>query len=312
VKPALLIAGHGSRDPAASREFLTLVGLVRRALDGVDVEGGFIELARPSLPAAAASLAGRGATDVVVVPLMLLAAGHTKNDIPASIAAARLAHPGVRFRYGRDLGIEASLLALTAARIGEVVPDGEQDRTAVLVVGRGSSDPDANGDLCKVARLLFEGRPFPVVEPAFSGIARPSVAEGLARCLALGARRIVAVPYFLFTGILVRRIAVDCAAFARAHPGLDVSVAGHLGPEEPVARLVAERYREVLEGSPRMNCDLCIHRVALPGYEHRIGAPATPHHHPDGPHPDGPHPDGPHPDGPHPDGRPGHHHVVIR
>lgn len=292
MNPALLIAGHGSRDPEACREFGRLVGMVRRAVDGVDVEGGFIELARPSLPAAAASLAARGATDVVVVPLMLLAAGHTKNDIPASIAAARLANPGVRFRYGRDLGIAPSLLALTAARIGDVVGDGEREDTAVLLVGRGSSDPDANGDLCKVARLLFEGRPFPVVEPAFSGIARPRVPEGLARCVALGARRIVAVPYFLFTGVLVRRIADDCAAFARGHPEAAVSVAGHLGPEEPVARLVAERYREVLEGSPRMNCDLCIHRVALPGYEHRVGAPATPHHHPDEPH--------------------GHHHVGVR
>jgi sirohydrochlorin cobaltochelatase len=284
VNPALLVAGHGSRDPAASQEFDVLLDLVRRRCPGLEVAGGFIELARPSLAAAGASLVERGGGDVVVVPLMLLAAGHTKNDIPASVAALRLAHPGARFRYGRNLGIDPRLLSLVDARIGAVVGAGERAGTAVLLVGRGSSDPDANGDLCKVARLLHEGRPYPLVEPGFSGITAPRVPEGLARCAALGATRIVAVPYFLFTGVLVRRIAADCAAFGEAHPGVEVRVAAHLGPDEAVAGMVAERYREVLDGSPRMNCDLCVHRVALPGFEHRVGAVAMPHHHPDGHH----------------------------
>jgi sirohydrochlorin cobaltochelatase len=286
VSPALLVAGHGSRDPDASGEFHALVDLVRRRSPGLEVAGGFIELARPSLPAAAASLVERGVDDVAVVPLMLLAAGHTKNDIPASIAAARLAHvhQRVRFRYGRDLGIDPRLLGLVDERIGAAVAPEERPDTAVLLVGRGSSDPDANGDLCKVARLVGEGRPFPMVEPAFSGITTPRVPEGLARCVALGATRIVVVPYFLFTGVLVRRIARDGAEFERAHPGVEVRVAGHLGPVDAIAGLVVQRYEEVLGGSPRMNCDLCIHRIALPGFEHRVGAPARPHHHPDHDH----------------------------
>jgi sirohydrochlorin cobaltochelatase len=127
------------------------------------------------------------------------------------------------------------------------------------------------------------------VEPAFVGITRPMVPEGLERCLALGARRIVAVPYFLFTGVLVRRIAAQCADFERAHPGVEVRAAAHLGPHPTVAAIVLERYEEAISGSPRMNCDLCIHRVALPGFEHRVGAPAVPHHHPDDGHHAHPH-----------------------
>jgi len=281
VRPALLIAGHGSRDPAAAGEFWALVGLVRRRAPDLEVGGGFIELARPSLASAAAALVDGGVDDVVVVPLMLLAAGHTKNDIPASIAAARLAHPQVRFRYGRDLGVDPRLIGLVDGRVGAVVAPGERAETTVLLVGRGSSDPDANADLCKVARLVHEGRSFPMVEPAFSGITAPGVPQGLARCAALGARRIVAVPYFLFIGVLVQRIARNCAEFEDAHPGVEVRVARHLGPVDAIAELVVERYEEVLGGSPRMNCDLCIHRIALPGFEQRVGAPAMPHHHPD-------------------------------
>ena len=105
--------------------------------------------------------------------------------------------------------------------------------------------------------------------------------DGLERCRRLGARRVVVVPYFLFTGVLERRIREQAEGYAAEH-GLDVRVSGYFGPDERVAALVLERYREAIEGDMRMNCDTCVHRVALPGFEDEgRGAPATPHHHPD-------------------------------
>jgi sirohydrochlorin cobaltochelatase len=280
ARPVLLVAGHGSRDAAGAAELAVLLDRVRALAPGLGVEGGFIELAGPPLSAAAARLAAGGARDVVVVPLMLLAAGHAKNDIPALLARARLEHPGVRFRYARDLGIHPDLLALAAERLAAAVPAAQRPATAVLLCGRGSSDPDANADLHKVARLLWEGRSWPLVETCYVGITGPRLPDGLERCRRLGARRIVTLPYFLFTGRLEQRIRTQCAAFAATHPGLDVRVASYLGPDERVARLVLARYHEAVVGDPRMNCDLCIHRVALPGFEASVGAPATPHHHP--------------------------------
>jgi len=279
-RPALLVAGHGSRDRAGAAELEVLLDRVRALDPGLAVEGGFIELSSPPVPVAADRLVAGGARDVVVVPLMLLAAGHAKNDVPALLARVRLEHPGVRFRYARDLGIHPDLLALADERLGAVVAAAERPATAVLVCGRGSSDPDANADLHKVARLLWEGRPYPMVEVCYVGITGPRLPEGLERCRRLGALRIVTLPYFLFTGRLERRIRAECAAFGAAHPALDVRVAGYLGPDARVARLVLARWREAVVGDPRMNCDLCIHRVALPGFEASVGAPATPHHHP--------------------------------
>lgn len=278
--PALLIAGHGSRDPAGVGEFLSLSERVRALLPGVEVAGGFIELSSPSLQGAVAELALRGVAEIVAVPLMLLAAGHAKNDIPASIARERIRHPRLRLRYARDLGIHPDLLELVAERAGAAIPACRRPQTTVLMVGRGSSDPDANADLYKIARLIHEGRPYPMVEASFIGITDPSLPAGLERCRRLGAIRIAAVPYFLLTGVLVRRIAEQCAQFAAANPDVEVAVAGHLGPDHRIARLVVERYFEAIRGDSRMNCDLCIHRVALPGFEARVGAPATPHHHP--------------------------------
>lgn len=281
--PALLIVGHGSRDPRGAREFHDLVGLVRRRNPSLVVEGGFIELSRPPISECVDRLVERGARHVAAVPLMLLAAGHAKDDIPATLVREKMSHPQVTFGYGRALGIRPELLELMDRRISAVVPEAEKNETAVLIVGRGSSDPDANSDLPKVARLFYEGRPYPYVESAYVSMTPPGVAEGLDRCRRLGAVRIVVYSYFLFTGVLEERIRGQSEAFAKANPGVEVRYAGYFGPDPGLADLVLKRYAEALGGDIRMNCDVCVHRVALPGFEEKVGAAATPHYHPDEP-----------------------------
>jgi sirohydrochlorin cobaltochelatase len=279
--PALLVVGHGSRDPRGAREFHELLALMRGRNPHLPIEGGFIELSRPPISECVERLAGGGARDVAAVPLMLLVAGHAKDDIPATLVREKMAHPEMSFRYGRALGIRPELLELMDERISAVVPESEKEETAVLVVGRGSSDPDANSDLSKIARLFYEGRPYPVVEGAYVSMTPPDVAAGLERCRRLGARRVVVFSYFLFTGVLEERIREQSAAFAAEHPDLEVRYAGYFGPDGRVADLLMERYAEAVEGDIRMNCDVCVHRVALPGFEEKVGAPATPHYHPD-------------------------------
>jgi sirohydrochlorin cobaltochelatase len=168
-------------------------------------------------------------------------------------------------------------------RLSAVVPEREKVDTAVLVVGRGSSDPDANSDLSKIARLFYEGRTYPAVESAYVGMTPPDVAEGLDRCRKLGAKRVVVFSYFLFTGVLEERIRLQSEAYAEANPEVEVRYAGYFGPGPRVADLLVERYTEAVEGDIRMNCDVCVHRVALPGFEEKVGASAMPHYHPDEP-----------------------------
>jgi sirohydrochlorin cobaltochelatase len=281
--PPLMLAGHGTVDAAGVAEFVAFTGRLRRRLaaDGVDVDGGFIELSPPTVHEAWAALTGRGHTHRAVVPMVLVGAGHAKGDIPAALEREVRRDPATSYAFGRPLGPHPTLLEILDARITAVAPEPD---TAVLLVGRGSTDPDANAEVCKVARLLQEGRERPFVETAFVSLARPDVPAGLARCVALGARRIVVAPYFLFDGVLPRRVGEQARAFAAAHPETDVRVAGHLGDTDALAGLVVERYREALTGDIRMNCDTCAYRVLLPGFEDKLGAPQTPHHHPDDPH----------------------------
>ena len=295
ARPAFLVVGHGSRDPRGAREFHELVGIVRERNPGLAVEGGFIELSRPPISECVNRLAEGGARYVAAVPLMLLAAGHAKDDIPATLVREGIEHPEMEFRYGRALGVRPELLELMEERISAVVPDEEKPDTAVLVVGRGSSDPDANSDIAKITRLFYEGRPYPMVESAFISMTPPGVGEGLDRLRRLGAKRVVVFSYFLFTGVLEERIRDEAERFAAENSDVEVRYAGYFGPDGRVADLLVERYAEAVEGDIRMNCDVCVHRVALPGFEEKVGAPATPHYHPDEP-------------GHHHDHSHGHHH----
>lgn len=267
--PALLIVGHGSRSAAGVAEYWDLARGVAETAPELDVGCGFIELAGPDLDTAVDRLVERGAASVVAVPLVLLGAGHMKDDGPAALHRGRHRHPDVRFAYARHLGVHPSILAVAEERIRRAIGEGDPGRTAVVLVSRGSSDPDANADLYKVARLLWDSRGLALVEPAFVSLARPSVPDALERCRLLGATRIVVVPYFLFTGVLVDRIATQVADWAAVHPDVDARPGPHLGADPQIARLVVERYREAVGGDAHMNCDLCVYRHALPGYEHK-------------------------------------------
>ena len=281
----LLVVGHGTRSSEGVAQFRALVDRVRARAGGLPVEGGLIELAPPVVAEAVGTLVAAGHRRLAAVPLVLVAAGHAKGDIPASLARERARHPGLDYAYGRPLGPHPTLLALLEERLDAVLDPAERAGTAVLLVGRGSSDPDANAEVHKVARLFYEGRGLATVETAFVSLAEPSVPAGLERCRLLGARDVVVLPYFLFAGVLPERIVAQARSWAAGHPGVDVRCAGLLGDCDGLADLVLERYAEALHGDLRMNCDTCVYRIALPGFEGKVGAPQRPHDHPhDHPH----------------------------
>jgi sirohydrochlorin cobaltochelatase len=288
--PALLIVGHGTRDEDGAEAFRSFVEGLRDRLPDTPVGGGFIELSPPPLADAVSELVAAGAKRFAAVPLVLVSAGHAKGDIPAALVRERERHPGTSFTYGRPLGPHPTLLTILERRLDEVLPRELAADTTVLLVGRGSTDPDANAEVVKVARLLWEGRGLAGVETAFVSLAAPDVPTGLERCRLLGAKRIVVLPYFLFTGILPVRVEQQAAEWAAAHPEVDVRQAAVMGATAELADLVVERYHEAIAGDLRMNCDTCVYRIAMPGFEDRVGAEQRPHHHPDDPsHSHGPH-----------------------
>jgi cobalt/nickel transport system ATP-binding protein len=283
--PALFLIGHGTRSATGVEQFFEFVDAVRAARPGFVVGSGLIEFVSPDLDTGIDLLVEQGIHRLVAVPLVLLGAGHMKDDGPAALLRARIRHPQFESTYARDLGVHPLVLAAAEDRIREA-GGADLNSDAVVVVSRGSSDPDANGDLAKVARLLADRRGLGLglegparasglglVEPAFVSLAPPDLATALERCYLLGARRITVAPYFLFTGILPERITNQAREFADAHPDARVEVAGVLRHDPRIVELVWERYDEARAGNAVMNCDGCLYRAPLPGYEDRVGAP---------------------------------------
>ena len=104
----------------------------------------------------------------------------------------------------------------------------------LVVVGRGTNDPDANSNISKLARMLWEGMGLGWAEVAFSGVAHPRVDAALTRAARLGFRRIIVFPYFLFTGVLVKRIYAQTDAAAGCFPEIEFVKAGYLRDHEAV------------------------------------------------------------------------------
>ena len=281
TETAVLLCGHGSRDAEAIVEFELLAAALRPRLPGVDFATGYLEFARPTIRDGLAALAARGARRVLAVPGMLFAASHVKNDLPWEVNSFAADNPGIEVRFGRDLAIDPKLLNAAAGRIAAALPPNGADRseTLLVVVGRGTNDPDANSNIAKVARMLWEGMGFGWAETAFSGVAHPRVDTALTHSARLGFRRIVVFPYFLFTGILVKRVYAASAAAARRFPDIEFVNAPYLRDHPAVIDAFCERVAELGEAQPAMNCQLCKYRTRIIGYEGDAGAPQAGHHH---------------------------------
>jgi sirohydrochlorin cobaltochelatase len=319
-----MICGHGSRSKAAVDEFRGLAERIDRRYPDNPVEFGFLEFAQPIIRNGLDSLIDRGVNHVLAVPGMLFAAGHVKNDI-ASVLNEYAANRGsngisVTIEFARDLGIDPKMLAAARARIEEAeaaAPAGiGREDTLLMVVGRGTSDPDANGNIAKITRMLGEGMGFGWSEACYSGVTFPLVAPGLEHAIKLGYRRIVVFPYFLFTGILIDRIYSITDQIAAANPDIEFIKAPYLGAHDLVVDTFIDRIEGIAKGDNNMNCLTCLYREQVVGFEARVGQPQLSHHHhvegigtgdapaaPDHTHEhDHPHTHPPHPHADHPHG----------
>jgi sirohydrochlorin cobaltochelatase len=266
----LLLVGHGSRSPESSREMRALAGQVADALPEVAVRLGYLEMTDPPAGVVLDELVVLGCRRIVVAPLMLLAAGHGKNDVPAVVLEGRARHPEVELVFASPLGVARELVAV----LGDAVAKAGGHGLPLLVVARGTSDPDANAEAHRAARLLAEWTGAPALQVAFTGVTWPLVPAGLDTMARLGHDRMALAFWFLCNGRLVERARGDVADFLGAASGRDVVDAGYLGPDPRVVPLVVERYREALAGAaPVYSCDTCAYRAPFPGLEDRVGQP---------------------------------------
>ncbi|MEU2686410.1 sirohydrochlorin chelatase [Streptomyces hygroscopicus] len=247
--PALLIAGTGTRDEGHAAAFHDFVGELAARRPDLPVAGGLIGPGSHPLSAAVTRLIGEGVTHFAVVPLTLNPAACPRDGIASALAQEAERHADASFACAPPLGPHPTLLGVLERRLDEALgnrPRLPSDRaeTTVLLVSDGSPHPEANAEVHRAGRLLWEGRGFAGVEVAFASLAAPDVTSALDRCAKLGARRVVLLPYFLFAGDALERVRQQAEGWGLAHPEVEVVSADVIGPAWELADLVMERYED--------------------------------------------------------------------
>ena len=282
-KSGIMICGHGSRNQNAMREFSSIASRLDKEYGDTPVEYGYLEFADPVISVGLDKLRDQGVTNCLAVPGMLFAAGHAKDDIPCVLNAYGAKHPEMKITYGRELGLDTRMIRAAAARVQEALDSSVSDiplsETLLMVVGRGTSDPDANSNINKIMRMLWEGFGFGWAEVCYSGVTFPLVPPGLQHASRLGYKRIIVFPYFLFTGVLVKRIYSQTDEVAQEHKDIEFLKASYLGDHDLVVSTFCERIDEIEHGANLMNCQMCKYREQVLGFEDQVGLVQQSHHH---------------------------------
>jgi len=288
IQRPLLLVGHGTRD-ADGRQSLLDFAAAYEALDASrPVVPCFLELTSPTIQEGVDRCVEQGYTELSVLPILLFAARHNKFDVTNELDRARQRHPQVKFHYGRHFGITPGILELWRDRLAQLdlVEHNPQqisrEETVLLFVGRGSSDPDANSDVSKLARIVWEGSGYQTVEVCFIGITHPRLEEGFRRARLYNPKRVIVLPYFLFTGALVKKI-YDITEMQRLQfPDVELVNLPEMGIQPQLLAILREREIETQLGQVQMNCEMCKFRLAAltqssaDGHNHAHG-----HHHSD-------------------------------
>ncbi len=285
AKIGVMVCGHGSRSQKAVDEFAQVAEGLKAHFPDWPVDYGYLEFANPVMRDGLDNLRNAGCDRILAVPGMLFAAMHAKNDIPTVLNTYATKH-GVQVEYGRELGVDPKMLDAAADRINEAVAKANAEHgelplheTCLVVIGRGASDPDANANVSKVARLLQEGMGFGWAEVGYSGVTFPLVEPCLDHVAKLGYKRVILFPYFLFAGVLIDRIYGFTDEAAAKYPEIAFIKAGYLNDHPKVIETFAERVREILDGENNMNCGMCKYRKTVLGFEAEQGAVQESHHH---------------------------------
>ncbi|EZH64800.1 hypothetical protein DH09_19990 [Bacillaceae bacterium JMAK1] len=242
---AILYVGHGSRVKAGVEQFEQFIHNVMTRYPDHDAfqTYGFIELSSPTIAEAIDHCVQNGATEITVVPVLLLTAGHARVDIPEQVEEAIKTHPKIRIHYRETIGVceevvELAVKRLEAAGMSRLVDKAKRADVDVLLVGRGSSDGYQPSDVAKIARLIYERVDCRYVETCFLAATTPTVEEGLEKVERLRSEHTVVLPYLLFTGVLMNELEQK---LQRRKGGTTYTLCAFLGADHELAPVIVSR-----------------------------------------------------------------------
>ncbi len=279
-KKGILLCGHGTRRKSGTKSFQQLVAILKERYAEYEVDYGFLEFNHPLYEAAVGRMYEKGVREIYALPVILFAGSHAKNDIPYEMNSIQNNFEGLTIKMGTHLGVNTHLLELSKKRVleeEEKHPALDRKEVCLVVVGRGTTDPDANSDVHKLACMLGEGMGFGFTTVGYSGTAYPSVTEALSLVDKLPFKRTIVIPFFFFTGVLLERIYHQVEEFGKISDKEYIYTKA-FGSDEYVLKAFDERLEEAINGTANMNCQLCKYRKQIVGFEEEQGKEQIGHH----------------------------------
>jgi len=259
-KQGVLLLGHGTRSLAGKRQFLDLCQHFSSLLSSTPVEPAFLELQHPTIADGLGQLLDRGVRRLRVVPLLLFAAGHVKEDIPAAIRAGVrslgfVAVTSIELTQADPFGCHPALVELSRRRFEQAIAGKAQisgNDCCLIFVGRGSNDANATAEMHEFARMRQQSHDGLQIRVAFLAMAQPLLASELQKVAACSFRRVIVQPHLLFHGELVAAVEEQVGAIKSRGNGQEWIVTSSLadpGGEigcgtELLTNVMWERYQQ--------------------------------------------------------------------
>ncbi|NSL52234.1 sirohydrochlorin chelatase [Calidifontibacillus erzurumensis] len=161
----------------------------------------FLKLAEPNIAEGFQRCVEKGATEITVVPLFLLPAGHIKIDIPNALEEVKRKYPTVKVTMKDSLGVQKEILDAVCGLIKNKGGKFSQ-HSSVLIVGVGGSDETIQPlyqEIVKGIKLRLETKQVTI---CYLAKAEPNLEQGLEQVLKDEESKIIVVPYLLFPGFL--------------------------------------------------------------------------------------------------------------
>lgn len=248
---SLLFMGHGSRDSEAVDECMSMAEDVEKEI-GQQFTPGFLELSKPLLFPEIVRQIDNGVRRFLCFPNMLLPGRHTMDHLPGVLGWAQRHFPEVEFYYGNFIGNHPLVFEIlynnyrkSKEDLAGPVPD---ISTAVVVVGRGSSSDRSNKTFEKMVRRFQKKFEIPNVTHCYVSLTPPDIPSTLHRIAGSGNyRNVLVLPYFLFTGVLYKRIKSITEDVSRHYQRVQFSVGDYFGKDERLKNIIESRVRELFE-----------------------------------------------------------------
>ncbi len=245
---ALCLLGHGSRDPEGIEEFLILWQKLRERKFCQITEAGFLEFAKPTVAEALSTCQSNGIKNIIILPSILFSGEHTQRDIPDTIRKVFRDHPEINLIFSEPLGTQTEIMEVCQVRIkeGEKLSQKSilRSETLLMIVGHGSRDTDFNSQAEKNLSRLGEKLGFGKTIICFAGTSQHSLEDMQEKFDPQGFHRVVLLPFFLFTGVWVKRVHGLADTFQKKYPDIEFIKAPCLNHHDMIVDALIQRARK--------------------------------------------------------------------